>query len=64
MDGIGGLFQALANAIVGLFGGIFEAFGQAIRGMFAIFQAVLPGPWLVVVGAVVVVFFFWQFVKR
>lgn len=64
MDGIGGLFQALANAIVGLFGGMVEAFGQAIRGMFAIFQAVLPGPWLFVVGAVVVLFFFWLFIKR
>ena len=64
MDGIGGLFQALANAIVGLFGGMVEAFGQAVRGMFAIFQTVLPGPWLFVVGAVIVIFGFWTFIKR
>ena len=64
MDGIGGLFQALANAVVGLFGWMVEAFGQAIRGMFAIFQTVLPGPWLLVVGAAVVLFGFWAFIKR
>jgi hypothetical protein len=44
MDGIGGLFQSLADAIVGLFGGMVQAFGDAVQGAFGAVQAVLPGP--------------------
>lgn len=64
MDGIGGLFQSLADAIVGLFGGMVRAFGDAIQGAFAAVQAILPGPWLPIVGVALVLFLFWQFIKR
>ena len=64
MDGIGGLFQSLANAVVGLFGGMVRAFGDAVQGVLGAFQAILPGPWLPIVGVALVLFLFWQFIKR
>ena len=64
MDGIGGLFQSLADAIVGLFGGMVRAFGDAIQGAFTAVQSILPGPWLPIVGVALVLFLFWQFIKR
>jgi len=63
MDGIGGLFQALAAAIVGLFGGAVRAFGDAVQGVFGALQAILPGLWLPVVGLVVLVAVFWRFAR-
>jgi hypothetical protein len=64
VDGIGGLFQALASAVVGLFGGAVRAFGEAVQGVFHTFQAILPGPWLLIVGVGVVIYLFWNFAKR
>jgi len=64
MDGIGGLFQALANAVVGLWAGMVQAFGDAVQGVFGAFQAILPGPWLLIVGVIVVIVVFWNFAKR
>ena len=63
MDGIGGLFQALAAAIVSLFGGAVRAFGDAIQGVFGVFQSILPGLWLPVVSLVIVIAVFWRFAR-
>jgi hypothetical protein len=64
VDGPGGLFQALATAIVGLFGGAVRAFGDAVQGVFGAFQSVLPGLWLPVVAIAVVIFVGWNLARR
>ena len=63
MDGIGGLFQALAAAVVGLFGGAVRFFGDTIQGVFGALHAILPGLWLPVVAVAVVVVVGWKLAK-
>lgn len=63
MDGIGGLFQALADAVVGLFGGVVRAFGDAVQGVFDVFQSFLPGLWLPAVAIVVVLVVGWRLAR-
>lgn len=63
MDGIGGLFRTLAEALVGLFGGVVRAFGDAVQGVFGVFQSVLPGLWLPAVAIVVVLVVGWRLAK-
>lgn len=63
MDQIGGLFEALAAAIVGLFGGAVRAFGDAVQGVFGAFQSVLPGLWLPVVAIILVIVVGWRLAK-
>jgi hypothetical protein len=63
VDGIGGLFDSLATAITGLFGGMVRAFGDAVQGVFDVFQSVLPGLWLPVVGIAIVLIVGWRLAK-
>jgi len=63
VDGIGGLFRNLAESVVGLFGGMVRAFGDAVQGVFNVFQSVLPGLWLPVVGIAVVLIVGWRLAK-
>lgn len=63
MDGIGGLFDALASALTGLFGGAVQAFGDAVQGVFGIFQSILPGLWLPAIAIVVVLIVGWRLAK-
>ena len=63
MDGIGGLFQALAAAFAGLFEGLTRAFASAIQGVFAAFQSILPGLWLPAVAIVVVILVGWRMAR-
>jgi hypothetical protein len=63
MDGIGGLFDSLARAIVGLFSGAVRAFGDAVQGVFGVFQSFLPGLWLPAVAIAVVLIVGWRLAK-
>jgi len=63
VDGIGGLFRNLADAVVGLFGGAVRAFGDAVQGVVGAFQSVLPGLWLPAVAFVVVLVIGWRLAK-
>jgi hypothetical protein len=63
VDGIGGLFDSLASAIVGLFSGAVRAFGDAVQGVFGVFQSILPGLWLPVVGIAIVLIVGWRLAK-
>jgi hypothetical protein len=64
VDGIGGLLQSLADAIVGLFGNAVRAFGAAVQGIVGVFESILPGLWLPAVVIVVVLIVGWNLAKR
>lgn len=63
MDGIGGLFNSLAQSVVGLWGGVIHAFGAAVQGVFGIFQSILPGLWLPALGILLVLIVGWRLAK-
>jgi hypothetical protein len=56
--------RTLSDGIVGLVGGAFRAFGAAIQAVFGVFQSLLPGLWLPVVGLVVLLVVGWSLIKR
>ena len=64
MDAIGGLFATLAGTVVGLFAGAVRAFGDAVQGVFGIFQSILPGVLLPIVGVAVLLVVGWNLIKR
>jgi hypothetical protein len=63
VDGIGGLFDSLARAVVGLFGGAVRAFGDAVQGVVGALQSVLPGLWLPAIAIAVVLIVGWRMAK-
>jgi hypothetical protein len=63
-DVFGGLARAIGEGITGLVGGAFQAIGVAANAIFAMFQSILPGPWLPIVAIAVALALFWQFIKR
>ncbi len=64
MNAAGNLLQSIGDGIVGLVDGAVRALGAAFQGVVHAAQAVLPGPWFLIVAVVVVALVIWSVFKR